>query len=286
MSISTCDYPADSVSLWWQNTPRLISIKEMIKQYGSLFYKLSKTIELFQKVLDNPTDDFLEQLKKIKHELNFKAVLPERSFLKALDELELRLSKKSLERFASQLPSINTINELREFVKELDGRLKDELDSVWFMHLPTKQADLYINVFPFDLVVIDRLPSTQFDIEEAAKCLAVRRATACVFHLMRVMEHAVQEFGTKLGIKLVVEKQWQVILDQINKAIRSMPDKTPSDKERKTLYSESAAYLFNVKIAWRNPVMHPKDSYNEEQAEEIFSNVKTFVSHLVQKVLI
>jgi hypothetical protein len=42
---------------------------------------------------------------------------------------------------------------------------------------------------------------------------------------MSVMELAVQGFGAKLGITLVSERKWQVILDQVNSAIRALDQK-------------------------------------------------------------
>jgi hypothetical protein len=44
------------------------------------------------------------------------------------------------------------------------------------------------------------------DISEAAQCLALNRPTACVFHLMRVMETGVQILGNRLGIQLTADE--------------------------------------------------------------------------------
>jgi hypothetical protein len=48
----------------------------------------------------------------------------------------------------------------------------------------------------------------QEDADEAGKCFAVGRYTACVFHLMRIMERCVQKMGRDLGVydKIVAEK--------------------------------------------------------------------------------
>ena len=49
-------------------------------------------------------------------------------------------------------------------------------------------------------------PSSKGDIDEAGKCLALDRGTACVFHLMRILEIGLQLLAAKLGISL----QWTV----------------------------------------------------------------------------
>jgi hypothetical protein len=122
-------------------------------------------------------------------------------------------------------------------------------------------------------------------MEEAGKCIASARETAAVFHLMRIMEVGVQKFGRKLGVGLTNEKVWQVILDEINKAIKNKQVKTSKQKARQAIYAECAAHLFNVKLAWRNPVMHPKASYTAEETEEIFNHAKSFMRHLAVNVL-
>jgi len=114
------------------------------------------------------------------------------------------------------------------------------------------------------------------DISEAGKCLSLNRPTASVFHLMRVMELAVQRFGNELSVTLVTEKNWQVILDQINAAIRKLDAKQPKTKS----YAQATSHLYNVKVAWRNEVMHPKQTYTFEEAKAIFDNVRTFVCDL------
>jgi HEPN domain-containing protein len=125
-----------------------------------------------------------------------------------------------------------------------------------------------------------KLPRASEDIAEAGKCFALTRYTACVFHLMRVMELAVQELGKRLNIKLTGEKNWQNILDEVNKALKALPAKTPAEKKKQARLAEASANLFNVKLAWRNPAMHPKRTYTEEEAERLMTGVKAFVRHI------
>ena len=130
----------------------------------------------------------------------------------------------------------------------------------------------------FGKQVEDKFSNMSEDISEAGKCIALSRSTASVFHLMRIMEIAVQEFGDKLGVKLVKETNWQVILDQINAAIKKM-----DSKDKKTVaYAQATSHLYNVKISWRNNVMHPKQTYTPEEARTIFDNVKAFVCNIVE----
>jgi len=95
---------------------------------------------------------------------------------------------------------------------------------------------------------------------------------------MRVMEVGVRAFGTKLGVILTNEKVWQVILDGIHVAIRKLPPKNHATVE----FSQIAANLYSVKLAWRNEVMHPNDTYTLEEADNLIRQVKIFMEQLAK----
>ena len=94
------------------------------------------------------------------------------------------------------------------------------------------------------------------------------------------MEIAVQRLGATLGIALTQEKNWQNILDEINKAIKVLP---PKDT-RTIALSQAAGHLYNVKVAWRNPTMHPKIIYTLEEAADLIAAVKGFMNHLAEVI--
>lgn len=166
--------------------------------------------------------------------------------------------------------------ELAPRAHELRSNIGREMQLHLFFHIPTGQAKFYDQKELFGSVVSTKFPTIQFDMVEASNCYALGRGTACVFHLMRIMEVGVQQFGTKLGVALAVEKNWQNILDEVNKAIRSLPQKDPAT----IAMSQASANLYAVKLAWRNEVMHPNDTYTLEEAENLISQVKLFMKQL------
>ena len=93
---------------------------------------------------------------------------------------------------------------------------------------------------------------------------------------MRVMELAVQKLGDLIGVTLVSEKNWHNILDEVNKAIRAMDHKAARTKA----FAGVSSNLHNVKLAWRNEVMHPKQTYTLEEAKSVFEAVRSFMNHL------
>ncbi len=195
-----------------------------------------------------------------------------------LEELGLQMCVAQIERtkYAMSDPK-GTNNKIASALTELGNRLMDECELFHFISLSSEDSKYYE---PKNSLlgqnVDDKIPGVVEDVSEAGKCLGLHRSTAAVFHLMRVMESGVQAFGAKLGIDLVSEKVWQVILDQVNSAIRAL-GKDPLAKQ----YASVSAHLYTVKLAWRNEVMHPKATYTHEEAEGIFRAVRSFMNDLV-----
>ena len=44
--------------------------------------------------------------------------------------------------------------------------------------------------------------------------------------------------------------------------------------------SQASANLYAVKLAWRNEVMHPKDTYTLEEADNLIRQLKIFMEQL------
>jgi hypothetical protein len=108
-------------------------------------------------------------------------------------EIDLPLSVLALERLSTmaQNPSC-TIRSLRGAVDDAHLRVRDVLSLRLFLHIPQRHASYYSSPFAGWELVTERF-SCAFDVEEAAKCLAVGRFSAAVFHLMRIVEVAVLE---------------------------------------------------------------------------------------------
>ena len=96
---------------------------------------------------------------------------------------------------------------------------------------------------------------------------------------MRAMEAAVQMLCEKLKIGDLntynPNKAWGQLLSDMDTAIGKMPKGDARNK-----WSLAHANLFHVKEAWRNDVMHPKKTYTEAEAQEVFEPTRVFMAHL------
>lgn len=130
---------------------------------------------------------------------------------------------------------------------------------------------------PFGAEFSLQFPDLTVDIAEAQRCLWANLGTAAVFHLMRVMERFIKILGKNLKINLDVDRaNWSDIANHVEKSLKLLPSTTRVQRAKKEKLAASVAHLNAVRIAWRNPVMHPKAVYSVEEAQQIFDLVKIF----------
>ena len=208
-------------------------------------------------------------------------------------EINLPVSVLGIEWAQKQLEADNvSVRRVGEVFRELTRRIQDELSSLRFLYVPPDRALYYQQRIKGDAAktkhsLLSDKAKKKFaqsieDAEEAANCIALGRYTASAFHMMRIMERGVQRLGKKLKITIPVEeKDWGAISSHINGALRRLPNSTTSEKRIHSRYAKAAVYLDNVREAWRNPTMHPKETYTEEEAENVFRFVKQYMEYLV-----
>jgi hypothetical protein len=260
---------SDSKRLWslWELMQDfdITDLLHVSKEIGRLVYYLSQDIDKEDRGEDTRKKD-VSAMKELK---------------KTVSNLGLKMCDMHIDAIiysCRNKQKAMTNGDFTRLLQELYNRLRDECRLNYFVSLTASERDLYEPEDPlFGEDVEDMLPSIIEDISEAGKCLGLRRPTAAVFHLMRIMEVGVQKFGEKLGVVDAEKLVWQVILDQINKAISKFSPKDDLTKK----YSEISAHLYHVKLAWRNETMHPKVTYTEEEAEGIFRAARSYMRELV-----
>lgn len=173
---------------------------------------------------------------------------------------------------------------LRPLVVELYNTLRYELDERFFLLVAPENETFYRQDEPLFGASVDAAlgSSAAEDLSEAGKCYALGRYTAAVFHLMRVMEKAVQIAADKLDAT-VTDKHgeflsWGVILSNMDDKIK------PMRGDDGKAWSEAHTLLFHVNKAWRKETMHPKRTYTPEQAKDVFDACRSFTRHLTKLI--
>lgn len=199
-------------------------------------------------------------------------------------KLELYASHKLIKHIISEL-NIVTYGGLKEQLKTLRAIIEDELGDRLFVFI-AKDKSLYIDKQElFGQEVSSSFPSAQEDIKEAGNCYAIGLHTACVFHLMRVLEHGLRALAKDVN-RIFDKQQWHNIINEIESEIDKIRKGKNFDgkKERLQFLSEAAKEFSYFKDGWRNYVSHGHSKYDGPQALSAMNHVKAFMIHLSTKL--
>ena len=201
-----------------------------------------------------------------------------------LEKLEIKSSCLLIEKMLKKLDTTDLASIYKPRLRDLSARLEDELAEAFCLVMHAEDKALYIQSEPpFGRNVDTVFPIAMEDIRSAGKCLALGQSTACVFHLMRVMEAGLKGVGRELEVDYC--PSWGAYLEKLTKELKK-PYKslTTSERDKRTFYNSVLKDLNTVKMVWRNPTMHIVKSYNAGEAKLIYSAVKAFMQHLADNI--
>lgn len=281
----------ESLPKWKASPFQLVSLLEMLKYNAARFYRIAQLAgelgkELSFAVNQSRFASILEAPIAAATKKEWLDIIE--TLLKDCSEIGLCTSANLLKQIKVDLEEDCEFSEFLSVFQSYHRTVAAELSTNHFLMIPSERVKFYQVDNAFGKAVADKFPKAVGDIEEAGNCYAVGRNTACVFHLMRVMEIGVRYFGKRMKIPNVNQLEWQPILNHINGAINKLGVAPPGtkltapQKMKRDKYAKAAVYLENVKNAWRNNVMHPKESYSDEEAEKVFQTVKAYMQYLAE----
>ena len=265
---------------------RVVSLWDMLRFYANRFVEILNNLNSLEILLGQSesqlknmkTFDYLgSQVEKLHGQLKD---LDLQVSAKKADQLKFLLTRTSPDDRSSSWGQLvkNCSEQLREIVSlELDGRT---------FYYVFDHVGLLSDPNPFGEPVDEAFPSARHDISDAGPCLALRRSTACVLHLMRALEVALASLAAALGQSMTAST-WNTILRVLETEIRSRDKKALGEKwraEDEQFFAEAATHFLLIKNAWRNHAMHGRDTYTEERAEEIYDSVRSFMHHLSKRL--
>jgi hypothetical protein len=277
---------------------KIVSLMELLEFYADLwltiFCELGKHIAIIE--LDEKLRPELQQIRMqsgvsldfskpsgtslVKEELYVNLV-------ERLEDLELTESAMCAEEILDSIRTgkYKTSHSIKPKVNELLNIIRYQLRSRLILMLPQAKLHYYDDILKvFSFATREAFPSAFVDMTEACKCFALGRDTACVFHLMRVLEAGLNTLSKDLCVP--IGRNWNTALDMIEKEIRSRSTKTHGQQWKldEPFYSEAATHFRFIKNAWRNYVAHLHEHYNEERARGILDHVGGFMRHLATRL--
>jgi hypothetical protein len=150
-----------------------------------------------------------------------------------------------------------------------------------------EHTDYYTGKKFFDPDVYTKFPSASFDFSEAGKAFALSRYTACVFHLMRVLEIGINAVRQCLAIPdpiKAADRNWGVALRNVKNELDRRQSKLWQDARDKEVFEEIYVSLDAVRNPWRNATMHVENTYTEQDADHILVVVCGFMRALASRM--
>jgi hypothetical protein len=193
--------------------------------------------------------------------------------------LELVVSAKTAD---GMLSTASSGERLHEAVRTLFNNIALELQDRKFYGPLSRYSQYYDSPKLFGESVFEKFPSANDDIYEAGACLALERSTACVMHLMRVVEVGLRCLANEMGVGH--QNDWGSYLREIDKELARRMKTSGARSADEQFFSEAHIGFEGMKRAWRNSTMHPEKTYSQDRAEEILTAVRSFMRHLATNI--
>ncbi len=211
--------------------------------------------------------------------------------------LEEQLGRATVSEAGALFSPIDT-QRLKHHIQDVCNRGPDDFADPTVLVVPPSKRDLYQSDEPefgqqFGKDVARKFKTRgKQEVGEAANCLALGRDTACVFHLMRAVEVAIEALRLCLGLPAPTKgqhKAWGAILGRFQEEIdkrnedRAWPRQW-SSLEDKRFFEQVQMALISIKDGCRDDTMHVERSYNERQAQHMFALTKGFMERVASRL--
>lgn len=176
---------------------------------------------------------------------------------------------------------------LMDLMRELQGRLRDELEAITFFSLTDRDANYYDKPRDGWLNIIARFPDIVLDVEEASKCLAFARYPAAVFHSVQIVERGLIEVGKFIGVADPLSG-WTAVAKRLKQIVETKHDDRAAFEQANYPFIEQLQGTVEaLKNAWRNKISHAHGKltvmtadFSAEVAEDILYASRTFMRRL------
>jgi hypothetical protein len=171
------------------------------------------------------------------------------------------------------------VNQIQEAAKEFETVLRNEcqvMDTYFISKKGTYSTVDLVERASFQIPesIRPRVPElTRKDFDQAGKCFAFDVPTAAAFHLLRGTEAVIRDYydlkvpGSKKAIPKM--RNWGTYIRLLQRS--NAPDSVTS-------------FLTHVKDQYRNPVMHPEESYTEERVQVLFGVCVSMVVMIQEQI--
>lgn len=166
---------------------------------------------------------------------------------------------------------------------ELNNQIRRELKSIYLMVVPPENVRLLEELHPFGSIVAQRFgKEVADDARQASRCLALGAHTACVFHLMRIVEAGLNAIRQHLGLSEYAGS-WDRIFKQIDARLKILSETKKDERARREIafISDVRLHIAAIKDAWRNATVHEiAQTFDARQAARVYEAVRDLMERI------
>lgn len=197
-------------------------------------------------------------------------------------QIGLKVTALQVEAVICKFEAHSTFNfpavQISQILDDLATAISCEMETHLFLRVFPERADFYKQDELFGPQANVAFQSAKRDIKSAGTCYACDQNTACVMHLMRVLEVGLSVLARELKV-LFDRRNWENVINDIEAEIKKIngPAWGPDWKAKQQFYSGAAKDFRYFKDAWRNHAMHFREHYEAAEAKSILDHVKSFM---------
>jgi len=191
-----------------------------------------------------------------------------------------------------QYRSTDQVKCLEARLEDLLHKIQDDLEDRSFLYIPNERCPYFDQNGLFGTEVASRFPKANQEIRQAGNCYAIGSHTACVFHLMRSVEHGARALVKSLRVTKQLPRPvelctWDDLITTLAGGLNAMAKgrrKSTKVADKSEFYNHAVGQLRNFKDAWRNNVAHTRKMYQPGETKDIMDNTRQFMQHLALRL--
>lgn len=270
---------------WDTGVHGVVSLLEMLEFFAHEFVIVSARLSRFEAVfgLATPTE-------RISPEMWIQSETAIRMIQGVCDHTGLTGANDKCRRILAEMDTEKlalTHGRMAALLRDLRERWEDELLRRTFIALSPKEAEQFRNPTEGWSEVTGRFHEAIRDVEEMARCFALHRYPASVFHSMQVIEHGLIHLGKWLGVT-DHKPGWNATTRELTRICRlDAKSRDAWEAKHYGFISQMDAVAYSLMTAWRHKIDHaagrlslmPGD-FVPEIAEEIITATRSFMRRL------
>lgn len=199
---------------------------------------------------------------------------------RAAYKLENTISELTTKHFEKESHLLTDLEakEISKIVAELRPTFVAEAQGIFTYTITEKRLDIEKLLFEqhkfFPPNVYEKIPEIcKYDYVEACRCIALNRATAAAFHLMRAIEALLKLYYKKYIRPAKSGLTW----GQMTYALKAK-------KSGKLPNETTLNQLEHIRIAFRNPTQHPEKIYEIEESQDLLFLCLDVTNRMVSEI--